>query len=119
MMLEFMYCPDSFHKNSKTHSMEMFQIAHKYGIESLIELCHSAIISQLNIENCVSILKLSDLFNNSKLKEAAMECIVDNNLLIVACVEVKSEVGEELWKEILSYFNENYQVVTKKQKITK
>jgi len=89
-LLEFIYTGRS--SNLDQFSVDLLIAADKYGIDSMKKLCEDILINSLGIENCFSLLRMSDTYSPN-IKKSALKFVIENKESI-KFDELKLELAE-------------------------
>jgi len=75
-LLSYIYT--SYAPNIDTLANELFAAADQYQLEKLKELCEVKLCSNIQVENCIELLILGDMYQASTLKTKALEFVSQN-----------------------------------------
>jgi hypothetical protein len=87
----------------KINSLEIFEIAHKYEVTSILQAAETYLCSNLNIDNCVDYLIFSQTYSIEKLKQAAVKIIAENVSILFSTGNFAERIGPSLCNELLLY----------------
>merc|ERR1719481_303442 len=75
-MLKYIYTSEAPDIDALTQ--ELLAAAEQYQLEKLKELCEAKLCSKVDVENCIEILILADLYQAPMLKETALKFVTNN-----------------------------------------
>ncbi|KAI1290117.1 Protein maternal effect lethal 26 [Halotydeus destructor] len=67
----FVYC-DAISFKGTEHAMKLAEAGHRYGLKDLLDDCSKYLSGDLRVENVLSMLQLSDMYDLSALKEKCL-----------------------------------------------
>jgi len=79
--------------NIRKYSQELLAAADRYQLEQLKSSCQEILIASLAVENCISILLLSDKHNALELRKAALNYAAENMSSISSSCDWKKELA--------------------------
>jgi hypothetical protein len=108
---EFIKCldkkPNKNSKSIKSYPKELFAIADKYQVMSLIQLIESHMIQSISVDNAITSLQFSDLYNINDLKEASIAIIVANFTSLIRNMNIYETLGLDLCNQLFTHMHKN------------
>ena len=77
-MLTFIYTGSCNITEYSEMAEELFRIADMYNIQSLRNLCMDTLLFNMDVNNCIRLLGMGDLYKDVHLKSMALEMVVEN-----------------------------------------
>ena len=77
-MLTFIYTGSCNITEHSEMAEELFRIADMYNIQSLRNLCMDTLLFNMDVNNCMRLLGMGDLYKDVHLKDMALEMVVEN-----------------------------------------
>merc|ERR1712098_471558 len=90
-MLQYIHTGVSL--NIDKYPQELLAAADRYQLDQLKNNCQQILIASLDVENCVSIFILSDMYNALKLRRAAVKYATENMTSISNTCDWKKELA--------------------------
>lgn len=102
LFLEYMYS-DHVELTTADVTMDLFQVADRFGVERLKKICEGELVASIKIDNAAQILLAADAFNAERLRERCLNYIVNNfdEVSKTPCFEEMARLSLDLVLEIL------------------
>ncbi len=89
-----------------THASDLYVIADKYDVQSLVKGAEKQLISNLDVQNCITTLLFGDSYANEMIKNAAIKFIVESAQEgILATKGIAARLGPDLCDEVFAHLN--------------
>ena len=98
-LLKFIYCEDL--NLTEDSALELLQVADKYTLPQLIKISEDFLINNLKILNYAKIVKVAEVIDNTRLKEAVLSFMA-KNIHSVTQREDINEISKTILIELLS-----------------
>jgi len=89
-MLQYIHTGVTKHLNKLPR--ELLAAADRYQLEYLKSSCQAFLINSLDVENCISLLILSEMYNAALLRKSALQFAVENMMSISSSCDWKKEL---------------------------